>query len=822
MWRVSKMKRHIITLGCLFLLATSGLSGQGLDLNLQLQAVDVDYDNYIRELNGVYDTECLNVSQSISACWPDAGNCLFGYDLQNFVAGDFLTHIDVPLPYPEALAGFPYGPISLNVLLSPEGGFGIGAGSSYPTFGWDSTGCITVPSVPTIEDAGTYSFDPVTSGFGIVGSENFDDFSSDQSDINHGMLTFFGGDPTNPGAARLQWWATDGVGSNSGIDDDPASPTFGEFQRVLGTVELPIDITGSMVGFINQAFGMDLPVGDYPTAGGFLEDLTGDPSTTGSSAGPYYLFDPNGGDGVPFSGDELLQHTSYYMTYNDFAALGGAQINFLNGYMTTCAQDVACACAYAVEQVLPQFGCPTDIAAAAAVAVAPVIDACVATLDPADPEYLTDAVWCGIGALIAGAVAANQISEGAWIFPNDADHDYDGTNGRLLFYTEPVALPVTQDRIVNTVFSNNEFDFSAAHASGWNMVSVPINGGGDVDALFPDAIANTCFAYDNGYTQVNSVVSGNGYWIRFADAGSNAQNGMSTVSELETLSEGWNMIGSLATIGGISDPYGIVVANTLFGYDSGYYNAAYLAPGAGYWVRAAADGLIIIGVPPAEGGGRVSTFVNKLEGTSSLTFVNSNGISSSLHFDASIPADEKLSYSLPPVPPAGFDARFIDDMIYTEESGIIDVMNDAYPLTITYNVVDDSRWTMKDVTTGKTYHIAGSGSIVIESPSTRFELNRSDATVPNEFALDQNYPNPFNPTTNISFSIPEESFVTLTVWNLIGENVRTVHSGNLSEGRYTLNFNGRDNNGSALASGIYFYKIEAGNFTDSKKMLLLK
>lgn len=88
---------------------------------------------------------------------------------------------------------------------------------------------------------------------------------------------------------------------------------------------------------------------------------------------------------------------------------------------------------------------------------------------------------------------------------------------------------------------------------------------------------------------------------------------------------------------------------------------------------------------------------------------------------------------------------------------------------------------------------------------------------PNDFSLNQNYPNPFNPTTSIQFSIPSESRVRLSVFNVIGEEVAEIVNNNLSAGIHTVEFNA-----SNLNSGIYFYKIEASNFIEIRKMMLVK
>ncbi len=89
--------------------------------------------------------------------------------------------------------------------------------------------------------------------------------------------------------------------------------------------------------------------------------------------------------------------------------------------------------------------------------------------------------------------------------------------------------------------------------------------------------------------------------------------------------------------------------------------------------------------------------------------------------------------------------------------------------------------------------------------------------VPTSFSLEQNYPNPFNPSTEIRFGIPHSAFVKLTVLNLLGQEVEVLTSGQLNAGSYVADWNASD-----YPSGIYFYRLEAGTFMDTKRMILIK
>lgn len=103
------------------------------------------------------------------------------------------------------------------------------------------------------------------------------------------------------------------------------------------------------------------------------------------------------------------------------------------------------------------------------------------------------------------------------------------------------------------------------------------------------------------------------------------------------------------------------------------------------------------------------------------------------------------------------------------------------------------------------------------TPDPLVGVSQSDATVPTVYSLEQNFPNPFNPSTTINYAIPYNGLVTLKIYNVLGQEVATLVNQEQLAGNYTATFNA-----SALSSGVYLYKIEAGNYTSVKKMMLLK
>ena len=94
--------------------------------------------------------------------------------------------------------------------------------------------------------------------------------------------------------------------------------------------------------------------------------------------------------------------------------------------------------------------------------------------------------------------------------------------------------------------------------------------------------------------------------------------------------------------------------------------------------------------------------------------------------------------------------------------------------------------------------------------------------VPDVFALHDNYPNPFNPVTNITYDIPEVSDVKIEVFNLAGQRVNTLVNKQHEPGRYRIVWNATNDYGQQLASGMYIYRISAGDFVSVKKLILMK
>ena len=385
-------------------------------------------------------------------------------------------------------------------------------------------------------------------------------------------------------------------------------------------------------------------------------------------------------------------------------------------------------------------------------------------------------------------------------------NDYDGSYGPYPMY------PIHQAGITGVTL-DPDVELTLIHQDDWNMVGLPL-GVEDSDylTLFPDAINNTLFSFGEGYSLETNLVEGTGYWLRFDGYGSNSMIGDDFEEITVTLSEDWNMISGVsepANVNSISDPYGLIIPNTIYSFGEGYELADVIEPGLGYWIRSYGEGNITIS---SNAGSGKSKFANRLTDANSISF---NG--QTLYFGVEIPQEEILSYSLPPKPPIGaFDVRFTGDWTVVSERGEIEVMNNSNQLQIEFKIHQDT-WVLINQLTGEEYSLTSSGTIDLVGDITGFTLMKEDAALPSQYALAQNYPNPFNPVTSIRYSVPASGPLSLKVYDLLGEEVSTVVEGEHKAGFHTAQFDG-----SHLSSGVYFYRLSSKDHTITKKLILMK
>jgi len=135
----------------------------------------------------------------------------------------------------------------------------------------------------------------------------------------------------------------------------------------------------------------------------------------------------------------------------------------------------------------------------------------------------------------------------------------------------------------------------------------------------------------------------------------------------------------------------------------------------------------------------------------------------------------------------------------------------GYTGTVNYWDIPPFRGKLDDI---KVYNFPASG---ITGVNENVQLG-----IPHEFVLHQNYPNPFNPTTEIQFSVPREDNVKLVVYDLLGRQIRTLVDETMHAGDHRVRWDGSDDAGRSVATGVYFYNLKSGDKMAVRKMMLLR
>jgi hypothetical protein len=381
-----------------------------------------------------------------------------------------------------------------------------------------------------------------------------------------------------------------------------------------------------------------------------------------------------------------------------------------------------------------------------------------------------------------------------------------GPNGTPV-HKRSITLNITGNVICNNV----------AIAEGWNLLSVP-RAANDMSAaaLFPTK-NSVAYGFDNGYITADTLRNTKGYWMRFPAAVNVQICGTAVSSTTIPVKAGWNMIGAyeknVAVAAITSTPPGIVTS-TFYGFNAGYAVTDSLYAGKGFWVRASQDGLLNIAASAAKTQDGLSAVLAK---AGKITVSDASGKSASLYLSNT--ALSSNTYDLPPMPPSGvFDVRFISNkLIESAGSGsqTFAVSSAQYPIRIR---IENMNAAVQDIVDGSLLNRSVRSGEEIAIANERLSVfTVKSLTEATGYELTQNYPNPFNPTTTIKYSLPVDGFVTMRIYDVLGNEVMPLISEMKKSGNYEISF---DCN--SLTSGTYFYELIAGDFRSVKKMTVVK
>jgi hypothetical protein len=381
-------------------------------------------------------------------------------------------------------------------------------------------------------------------------------------------------------------------------------------------------------------------------------------------------------------------------------------------------------------------------------------------------------------------------------------------------------------KIIYSYHGVTTFEFTSDVEDGWNLVSVPgeLPSNQNIDSwwAFRDMGASV-FKYNEAYQSVTTVTPGEGYWMKHAgdrtyNTGEEWPNeGINLVPHNPiTVNSGWNIFGGyeeIVPVSGLTTAPPGLMSGPVYGYSGGYFITSQLVPGEGYWTKLNGAGQIII----------PGTFAKETEPIEwisddwgKILFTDATGISYTLYaVNGAVNLDQ---YELPPAPMAGmFDIRYSSGRIAEDINSaakIIEMNCVEFPLTVS---VEGISIKLTDESGGLLNLNLKPGESSTITVGTFQKLMVSGESMPLQYSLEQNYPNPFNPTTNIKYSIPDVSDVTMIIYDVLGNEIEIIVNENQQPGSYEVKWDA-----SNISSGIYFYQLKTKDFVDTKKMIVLK
>jgi len=381
--------------------------------------------------------------------------------------------------------------------------------------------------------------------------------------------------------------------------------------------------------------------------------------------------------------------------------------------------------------------------------------------------------------------------------------------------------------------------------ANWNMTGVPVVAPDfSKTVIYPTAVsaASRWDVTTGSYVPMTTLRNGEGYWIKFGTSPQTipyvgAPIYSYPMKVYKSPVTGWNMIGSIAAAVPVAqitqNPPGIVVG-PYYKYDNGYVPVTTLQPGLGFWLQVNSTGTLTMKGQP--GGAKTTTPEFLMEGLDQFIVMDHQGGRQEMFvgnksFNRMGGGNQAIEdVDLPPDPPEGlFNVRFksgkyVQCVVASVTSTNIPILikTAKYPIIVKWSIqsAQGLKYSLSFGDQPNEMILGSSGEFTINDSTVR-ELVlavQSEGNAPNmEFVLDQNSPNPFNPVTVVSYFLPRELHVELKVFNALGQEVKTLVDGLQSPGPKEVSVDLAD-----YPSGIYFYRVRAGEFLAVKKMILMK
>ncbi|MBN1482922.1 T9SS C-terminal target domain-containing protein [candidate division KSB1 bacterium] len=403
--------------------------------------------------------------------------------------------------------------------------------------------------------------------------------------------------------------------------------------------------------------------------------------------------------------------------------------------------------------------------------------------------------------------------------------------------------------------------------AGWSLTSMPVWPEEPwLPNLFPNYQAVFYFDPQTGYQSVTDTLRANytgGFWLNMADSSSGSIKGAPVTEYSVDLTKGWHILGGLYNQTTMPKANPKTAIGAIFGFDqqTGYYLTDRVKPNEAVWIECKEPCTVRMttsfakALAPTE---TAATWDATILATGEE--VGSRVRVSNVVLGASNDAENTIS--APPSPPeytaqlrlfrvgdftnAHYsDVRLVQDPVQAEIWVLeVDPNGNTPPgrtATVSWDAnelkeIGDDIWELREGTDGTgaiiipdmraetSFDVSGTGeqyftitALKVTGHITDLKEQDDGQKLPDRYVLFQNYPNPFNPTTDIKYQLPENSRVTLSIHNILGQEVVRLVDKNQQAGYYTVHWDGKD-----VATGMYLYRIQAGDFIQVKKMLLLQ
>jgi hypothetical protein len=464
-----------------------------------------------------------------------------------------------------------------------------------------------------------------------------------------------------------------------------------------------------------------------------------------------------------------------------------------------------------------------------------------------------------------------------WLTPDDFDNVLYGAAVQIKAIDYAGNSATAESDYVLTIASDSLF---ADVYSGWTLWGAPIEPTVDTMATnIGDDFTGYWTTYDyvdNGYTYDGFLYQGEGYWLgTLEDTEVDVVGMASGWAEEVSLSLGWDLLSnplvtdvyldSLIIINNSSAdtmryPQAVAAGwvNSIYAFDgNGYVEPDVLKPWQGYWFGVLAENLVakfpihrhdqtVLARDDREDGWLIQLFAETSNGA------EDNLLMLGAHPEASDDFDNGFDEVRPPQAPG---TRFVQlDILHPEwdfplgdafirdirsenlddanEDWIVNVDGSEAEITLTWDLLDvpesfdvgidlDGDGIFEDLSSFESLIIPAGSQFVLRAGVNALSVDQ--LSIPTEFLLNQNYPNPFNPSTTITYGLPEISDIKVTIYDITGrEVIQLVNSSQMVAGYHDIIWSGMDSGSHSVSTGLYFTRIEAGDYTKTIKMLFLK